>query len=38
MAAVAITSESDVDRAWNEIYRLGLQTHVADLDAHGYTV
>ncbi len=38
MAAVAITSEFDVDHAWNEICRLGLQTHVADPDAHGYTV
>ena len=38
MAAVAVTSESEVDRAWNEICRLGLQTYVADLDAHGYTV
>ena len=38
MAAVAITPESEADRAWNEICRLGLQTYVADLDAHGYTV
>ena len=38
MAAVAITSETEVDRAWNEICRLGLQTYVADLDARGYTV
>ena len=38
MAAVAVTPESEIDRAWNEICRLGLQTYVADLDAHGYTV
>ena len=38
MAAVAITTESEADRAWNEICRLGLQTYVADLDARGYTV
>ena len=31
-------TESGLDRAWREIRELGLETYVADLDAHGYTV
>ena len=38
MAEAATTPESDLDRPWNEIGDLGLQTYIADLDAHGYTV
>ena len=38
MAEAATTLESDRDRLWNEICDLGLETYIADLDAHGYTV
>ena len=38
MAVAATTSESGLDRVWNEICELGLQAYVADLDTHGYTV
>ena len=38
MAEAATTSESGLDRVWNEICEFGLQDYVADLDAHGYTV
>ena len=38
MAVAIANSESGLDRVWNEICELGLQTYVADLDTHGYTV
>ena len=30
--------ETNLDRAWAEIRELGLESYVADLDAHGYTI
>lgn len=30
--------QTNLDRAWAEIRELGLESYVADLDAHGYTV
>jgi hypothetical protein len=35
---VTARAESGLDRAWNDICTLGLQTQIADLDARGYTV
>ena len=30
--------QTNLDRAWAEIRELGLESYVADLDAHGYTI
>ena len=30
--------ETNLDRAWAEIRELGLESYVADLDAHGYKI
>ena len=30
--------QTNLDRAWAEIGELGLESYVADLDAHGYTI
>ena len=30
--------DTNLDRAWAEIRELGLESYVADLDAHGYTI
>lgn len=38
VAEAAARSESDRDHLREEICGLGLQGHIADLDAHGYTV
>ena len=38
MAEAAYTAEVGLDSLWNEICDLGLQRHIEDLDAHGYTV
>ena len=33
-----IRSQTTLDRSWNEICEFGLQKHVAELDAYGYTI
>ena len=38
MAEAAYAPELGLGRLWNEIGDLGLQRHIEDLDAHGYTV
>lgn len=38
MAEAAYAPEIDVGPLWDEIGSLGLERHVDDLDAHGYTV
>ena len=38
MAEAAANVETGLDRAWNDICELGLQSYVADLDAYGYTI
>ena len=38
MAEAAYAPEMGLGPLWDEIGALGLQRHVDDLDAHGYTV
>jgi hypothetical protein len=38
MAERETTTNDSLERVWGEISTLGLEAHIADLDAHGYTV
>ncbi len=38
MATAQIAAADPLDMAWNQVREHGLETYVADLDAHGYTV